>query len=241
MVTDSHIYIISWAGQHENAIVIANQILQITDAVFVVYSDPDPELNIDFPCKSIRRPNELFWADKFQACLNTCEDNPMIVIHADCTYSNWADLIQSCYNSIKLSPIIGVWSPKIDYVPWTMKMVEIAKVNGTSLSVVARTDGIVFYLSPKIIKRMRKANYKHNIYGRGIELMFVTSCYAKGMIAVIDQAIKVNHPKSTGYSEKEAHTQFLEFIKQLNTLEEVQRILLKTYMIKNGGRPLIPN
>jgi hypothetical protein len=235
----ARIFIISWAGQHENAVHIARQLARKNLKVFIVFSDPDPDLQLEAPCELVRRPDELFWGDKFQACMNACGDDPMLVIHADCTYEDWGQLVDQCHKTVADIPMIGVWAPLVDWVPWTMKMVEIAKLNGTALSIVTRTDGIVFYLSPQIIQRMRLADYADNVYGRGIELMSVAASYARGRIAVIDRSMKVQHPKSTGYPEKEANDQFARFIKQLTPVEEIQRILLSSHMKKNGGLPLV--
>lgn len=234
------IFIISWAGQHENAVNIAKQLNSISGDVSIVYSDPNDVLVLDAPCHLIKRPNTLFWGDKFKACLDATGDGDLLVIHADCTYPNWAELVSKCSGTVKAMPIIGVWSPQIDWVGWTMKMVYIASAGKSPLNIVARTDGIVFYLNKRIVKRMQRAVYDENVFGRGIELLFVSAAYAMGMIAVIDTSILVSHPKATGYSEKEAHHQFINFLKQFTVGEQVQRLLLKSHMMKNGGRPLIP-
>lgn len=235
------VFIISWPGQHENAVNIAQQLMRTNSHdVSIVYSDPDDDLVLNVSCASIKRSNTLFWGDKFKACLDATGDDDLMVIHADCTYSNWADIVSKCSATVKAMPSIGVWSPQIDWVGWTMKMVKIASIGKSALNIVARTDGIVFYLNKKIVKRMQRAVYDENIYGRGIELLFVSATYAMGMIAVIDTSILVKHPKHTGYSEKEAHEQFIQFLKQFTISEQVHRLLLKSHMMQNGGRPVIP-
>ena len=78
------IFIISWSGQHENAYFIAEQIFKKNKNLCIIYSDPDPEFVLDAPCRVVKRPNELFWADKFKACLDTAGSEGMLVIHADC-------------------------------------------------------------------------------------------------------------------------------------------------------------
>lgn len=78
------------------------------------------------------------------------------------------------------------------------------------------------------------------MFGRGIEVMFVLAAYMRGMIAVIDKSIEVKHPQASGYSEKEAHAQFTEFLKQLDIREEIQRRLIIAARKGKGWRPNIP-
>ena len=233
------IFIISWTGQHENAAHIARELLDLTSNISIVYSDTDPELEIDVPCRLIKRPNELYWGDKFKACLDACGDDPMLVIHADCTFVDWKALFRRNIEVVTKFPFVGVWAPKIDWVGWKIETHTIMPIN-KDLVAVGRTDGIVFYLSPRIIKRMRHANYSKNVFGRGIEVMFVLAAYMRGMIAVIDKSIEVKHPQASGYSEKEAHVQFTEFLKQLDIREEIQRRLIIAARKEKGWRPHIP-
>lgn len=235
-----NLFIISWAGQHASALVIAKEVLTVTDRVTIVFSDPDPDLVLDCTCRQLRRPNHLFWGDKFKACLDACGDDPMLVIHADCQYSDWAHLLRRCHQTVAANPAIGVWAPQIDYVPWDIRKVTLGSIASTPLLIVAHTDGIVFYLAPGIISRMKRARYDANIYGRGIERMFVAAAYARGMFAVIDSSLQVQHPRATSYSRDLAHKQFLDFLTQLETMERIQSYFLKMHRIYKGETPEIP-
>lgn len=230
-----HIFIISWAGQHSNAVSIARQVAALAANVSIVYSDPDPDLALDAPCQLIRRPNDLFWGDKFKACLDACGDAPMLVIHADCHYPDWAQLVQKCQEAVTTIPGIGVWSPKVDFVPWRLEYMRLKEIANTDLVVVTHTDGIVFYLSPSVIKRMKLAHYDQNLYGWGIEAMFLSATYARGMFAVIDQSVLVRHPKSRGYPSEAAQQQCALFLNQLDLPERIQLYFLQLHRFSSGG------
>jgi len=239
-MVNMHIFIISWEGQHENAALICRQALTITDKVTLIYSDPNPDLAFDLSCKTIQRPNDLFWGDKFSTCLAQANNDSILVVHADCHYSDWKKLIQSCHSSVKKIPAIGVWSPLIDHVPWSLNTMLIANISDSSLKVTARTDAIVFYLAPPIVRRMKLAKYEANLFGWGIEWMFVCAAYAHGMIAVIDTSIEVKHPKNTGYPKVQAQQQLAEFVKQLFLPEEILGRLLRSHIKQRGGFPILP-
>ena len=86
-----HVFIISWAGQHDKAASIAGAVRGVAGKVSLVYSDPDPNLALEVDCSLIRRPDELFWGDKFRACLDAFDADLMLVIHADCKCEDWSD------------------------------------------------------------------------------------------------------------------------------------------------------
>ena len=243
LALDMQIFIISWKNQHSNAVFIANKLKKLSSKICIIYSDADENIALDVDCEQIRRPNDLFWSDKFKACLDTCGDDPMLVIHADCTCSNWEQLVYRCDSVVTEMPYIGVWSPKIEWVGWVLSRWVISKITDNILA-VGRTDGIVFYLSQDIIQRMRCVDYSQNIYGRGIELMFVMAAYARGLIAVIDTTILVKHPKATGYDKTKANSQMQEFLKQLTIPEFIQKKLIdqnRKIMVDNENEFLKKN
>ena len=64
-----HTFVISWFGKHENADSIVKAVAQTSTYVSVIYSDPNIDVLPQFSCQAIRRPNDLFFGDKFRACL----------------------------------------------------------------------------------------------------------------------------------------------------------------------------
>ena len=224
------IFIISWKGMHENALLISKDVMKITKNVTIVYSDPDPDLMLDASCQLIRRPNELFWEDKFKACLDACGEGPFLVIHADCRCDDWALLVSRCIDANSRFKNIGVWAPKIDSTYWNLSVSGIFKIKDTSLVVSCSTDGIVFYLSPEIIKRMRQLKFGNNLFGWGIDSLFCTASHVMDKLVVIDESVSVFHPQNTGYDEDAARTLGKSFLKQFSRRERLEFELLRTYV-----------
>lgn len=94
------IYIISWPGYHESAIAIADAIMSSAvnsaSVITIVYSDHESAVaSIESSqYASIRRPQELFFSDKFQACLTDAGEDALLVIHADTECDSWPLLTQ---------------------------------------------------------------------------------------------------------------------------------------------------
>lgn len=226
------IFIISWSGQHKNAELIARNISQFSNDISIVYSDPDPEFIFNDPVFNlIRRPNELFWEDKFKACLDHTDSNGMLVIHADCLCDDWSFLVTRCIKATKSKDFIGVWAPKIDGKYWNLQTCGIFEIQNTDLVASAIIDAIVFYLCPEIISRMRQINFGRNKFGWGIGGLFCAASYVNKKLIVIDRAVEVIHPQGRrGYDEQEATKQMHGFLHQFSPIERLQHHLLVTHV-----------
>jgi hypothetical protein len=221
-----HTFVISWFGKHDNAAKIAKAVAPASNSVTVVYSDPDRNLSRKFSCPSIRRPNDLFFSDKFQACIDSCEADIILIIHADCHCDHWYKVPEHCKRAVEQIPDIGVWAPLIDFNDWGIQRTEIDKIPNSPFSIVAQTDAIVVGLTRQIVDRMRKVNLTDNMYGWGIDLMYNYYTYSVGKISVVDRSLFVRHPRGTEYSMEAATTELCEFVKQLTPAERIQSALL---------------
>lgn len=231
------VFIVSWSGQHENAKFIAEKILKTKSKVTIIYSDPNPTFLLNAPCDSIKRPNELFWEDKFKSCIDASGNSGVLIIHADCSCEDWEFLVVRCEDVILKNKDIGVWSPKIDGTPYHVNVTGIMKVKDSQLVLSALTDGIVFYLSPEIIDRMRQVTYGLNKFGWGISALFCCAAHVKRRLVVIDLAIKVLHPLGrTGYDVKAAKHGWSEFLNQFSVMEKIKFQLLMTYFFHQRAK-----
>lgn len=235
-MTTPHVFIISWTGRHPNALHIAHQVRQVAERVTVVYSDADPALALDAPCGLIRRPNELFWADKFKACLDACGDAAMLVIHADCDCDDWGALVQAHASAVARLDRVGVWAPRISGTDYELDVVRVLPVAGTCLNLVALTDGIVFALSPSIVARMRLVDYSGNRFGWGIDLLFCAAAHVRQQRVIIDESVSVRHPADRGYDWREAEQGMRDFISRAEPAEFDRIQMLKQYVDGNRAR-----
>ena len=231
-MTILHAYIISWKGQHQSAIAIAEVISKVADITTITYSDPDDnytpstESSVNF----LKRSDALFWGDKFKSSLDDFKEDLMLIIHADCTCSDWGSLVQTCKSSMERFQNIGLWAPHIDYTPHNLLRTLIGEINGTSLAIVAQTDAIVFCISKVVAERLRLASYESNVYGWGFDTMAAAFAYSNKLIAVADKSQVVTHPKSRGYPAQAAQQQCTQFLSQLNLYESIQNKLLWEYV-----------
>lgn len=227
------VFIISWAGRHEDALSICQSVLHGADDVSIVYSDPDPGLVLNAACKLIQRPNDLFWEDKLKACLDACGNKAMLVIHADCKCDDWALLVESYKKaSFKLGDM-GVWAPRIHGTPFDLAYSKISKIKNSNLNIAALTDAIVFALSPEIVSRMRMVRYGSNPMGWGTAGLFCAAAHVMNKLVVIDETVDVQHPQGTGYDTDLAIAGMQKFMSEFSNRECIEFMLLKSHVELN--------
>lgn len=232
------VFVISWANQHEKANLISNTISNAGFKVFIVYSDPNPDfIFTNATCEIIRRPNELFWEDKFKTCIEAANNSGILVIHADCHCEDWALLVKRCAEVNLNSKDIGVWSPQITGSPYELNVSGILKIKKTQLVLSARTDGIVFYLSPSIVRRMQRVSFGKNKYGWGIASLFCATSHVQNKLIIIDTAIKVFHPLGKrGYDGSAAQLLKNDFINQFSIRERLMYELFQSHVLYNRSK-----
>lgn len=228
------IFIISWKGQHKKASQIAQSILNSGNSVTIVFSDPDQNFTFNNSFNVIRRPNDLFWADKFKSCLDAAGNEGILIIHADCDCDDWMLLISRCNDSVQKFKDIAVWAPEVDGTLCSLNVSGIYKIKESTLVLSALIDGIIFYISPFIVNRMLQVNYDSNIYGWGIDRLFCSSAHVSKKLVVIDTSVKVSHNDAVrGYDSKLAFTDSVNFSNQFSFSELVEDKLLRTYLKYN--------
>ena len=162
--------------------------------------------------------------------MDACGDSPILIIHADCKCDDWSVVVMGCLNANSIFKNIGVWAPKINGTHWNIDKTKIAAISESNLSVVALTDGIVFYLSSEVISRMRKVSYGDNPFGWGIDLLFCTAAHVLDYLVVVDESIEISHPKLTGYNSHHAKVGMLNFFKWFSRRELIQFELLSSFV-----------
>lgn len=214
-----HVFIVSWKGKHDNAIEIFNQISKLDVEISIVYSDPKEATVLPKKNNVIRRPDHLYWGDKFKTCVENSTSDNMLVIHADCQCEDWRDLVLQYDHAIKNISQLGVWSPKVNGTRWTSELTNIFSLKNSTFETVAFIDGIVFGISKSIQDRMRLVNYEDNIYGWGIGWLIASHAYVINKLLITDNSIIVSHPHGRGYDSKVAQLQEIEFRKQFSLQE----------------------
>jgi len=228
-------FIVSWRGQHDNALKIATALSADPDPVSIVYSDPDPNFAFPPAISAIRRPDDGFWGDKFSACLEHFDADLMLTIHADCRAADWVALVRKCRAAFRSLALMGAWSPNVEGTPYELKYIAIAPLGAGPLTAVAHFDALVFCLSRQVVNRMRQARYHGNVYGWGIAKLFVTYCFSHNLLVAVDRSIAVRHAPGRGYQSDLARAQLIEFKKTQFTAQElIQDRLLETHLQSKG-------
>ncbi len=102
----------------------------------IVYSDPNPEYSPKVSCRLIKRPNELFWSDKFKACLDASECEHLLIIHADCKYNNWLNVVFKYDEAIQKINNLGIWAPEVNFTPYSLDITSLITATDANYQIV---------------------------------------------------------------------------------------------------------
>lgn len=219
------ISIISWTGQHENATVIEESLLNDFPHLNVIYSDRN-----DCPARNERWkrvPNDWFFSRKFETIIRNFNSRILLTITADAQCPDWPSLVRNCKLAFNQYPALGIWSPKIDYSNWAISGFSLGRLQNPKFHRIFQTDSIVWALSSLVVDRMRKFDYNRSIYGWGIDTAACMFCHANEQLVAVDESLNVFHPFITAYDKQMADTERHGILSQMTRAETaIQESLL---------------
>lgn len=224
------VFVISWKGQHIQACAIADALVQAGHEVVLVYSDPDDAWQPVTLAQSVRRPDDLFFGDKFQACLDHFSAQHMLLIHADCENKDWPQLVQRGLQVLRTMPKVWMWAPEIDYTGFGLSRTGIMALAQSDLVVAAHCDTIVFGIHQAVVQRLQQASLAGNVYGWGVGWLAAAFAYAHQHCVVIDRSVQVKHPRARSYDSQLANAQRDRYLQQMTFDEKVQSSFLSSHM-----------
>jgi hypothetical protein len=226
---DIHVFVISWAGRHQDSLKIAREIGAHANKVSIVYSDPDDQIELPF-AGAMKVPDSMYFGGKFKTCLDNCNSSLMLIIQADASCDNWPDLIGKCKTAFLKIKNLGTWAPLVDYTAFHLGRTFMSKLHSGNYNLVAQTDCTVFAI-PKIVQdRLSALHYENNVYGWGMDWTAISFGYANKMVAIVDESVKVLHPQGSNYNREAAYKQMLDFLRQLTLEEQIQFHLLQAFV-----------
>lgn len=217
-----HIFVLSWPGYESQALRIEKNLCKVFPHVHVIHSLTGAS-EFSVPAHWIVLPDGYYYGRKFEESLKIAHEGHMLHIQADADSDDWEGLVRSCEDAFFSDPRLGLWSPMVDYTPWSLRRTVLEKLAQPGLNRVSMVDGIVWAISETVLTRLRQFSFDMNPLGRGIEVAAAAVSRDLGLNVIVDSSINVRHPRGSGYSEAEAARQLQEFLKQLSTSEQVGR------------------
>lgn len=228
--------VISWKGQHQSALGIYRALCETIPDCRIIWSDPGDAIPFPDDVAHLRRPDDLFWGDKFHAAIASGDPDDLLFAHADCQCGNWISLVQKCRDACGQNKQIAVWAPLVLGTSMPLVRTAIEDVDPPGLKRVAQTDGLVFALRRDIVERMLELDYSKNLYGWGIDWMFNAVAGARGSYAAVDPSVLVRHKVGQGYPEEPAAKQMQQFLTQMTPQETKAYTRLSKHLLRLGGR-----
>jgi hypothetical protein len=213
------VFIISWPGKEDNALHI-EQVLAKAGIDSTVLHSLTGEQTTEIPENWVVLPDGAFYGVKFARSLQLAGERHMLHIHADTQCDDWAGLVNRCLEVHTTYENVGLWSPDVNWTPFSLARTRVGDVDGVTLSSVTMVDAIVWSLSNDVVKRLTQIDLTENAYGWRIEMAAASHAHSRGLLVVHDSLFQVDHPRSTGYVRDEAFRQGQSTVDQLTELEQ---------------------
>lgn len=238
MVKSVQIIVLCWDKVIENVMEITNSLRELDCKKTVIYAtDRDMPTGAGF--NWIRVPDDFYYAQQFSEALKYATEDIVLIVVGDISYRDWPEAVETCVRRFDEQEQVGVWGATDPTSLWERPGVHIATL-ADGLDVVAQTDCSVWAMSRPVYERLKAADFSQNKYGWGIDWLAIVYAYSRGLLAVRDRTVVVQHPAGTGYNEKAARRQMLDFLGQMSQLEAVHYNILTKYVspiMPWGDRP----
>ncbi|MTW22768.1 hypothetical protein [Allochromatium palmeri] len=215
------VFVISWRGQHEKAGLIAEAVRVAGYKVVIIYSDPSDSVVFPKSITTVRRPDNLFWADKLTACIERLSSDYMMVIHADCLTEDWSQVVAAAQDAFSRLSNLAVWSADVRGTYWDIRFTELAKIGHGSLAAAVAIDSLVFAVNRAVVNRLRAARLSTNPFGWGIDTLACCFAHRTGGLIAVDKSVVVKHVGVTGYCEEEAREAGQRFLQEYEHSERI--------------------
>ena len=219
-ITDAlAVIVISWPGKEDNALQIEQVLTQAGIEATVLHSLTGPQESA-LPENWVVLAEDAFYGVKFAHSLRVAGERHMLHIHADTHCEDWVGLVRRCHELHTTFENLGVWSPDVDWTPFSLARTHVKDFDSDNLSVVTMVDAIVWSLSRDLVERLRLIDFTENAYGWRIEMAAASHAHSRGLLVLHDSLFHVDHPRSTGYVRDEAFRQGQSTVDQLTDLEK---------------------
>jgi hypothetical protein len=211
-------YIFSWPKVHHRISKIVQDIKQCKiSQITIVSSGEHPYVYEDVNIVNIG--DDAHYGEQFATAANIFQGDVFLQVQGDVTIGNPINLDKHL-KTIFENPEIGVWTPHVNFTSWVDAIVHLeydyqyhVKSLGQQYKkskVVLNTDCTFWAIRSNLIKEYLKTPLVKSKFGWGIDLTISSMTYARQMLAIRDRALKINHPRNTGYNQNFASNEWLE-------------------------------
>lgn len=219
-----HVGLVSWAGQRDAALKIANALVASADRLTVIYSNPEEQPE-EGPGTWIQIANDKFFGPKFKALADHVTEDIFLLIQADADYPDWPALAQACRAAFERDRTLGYWAPEVRVSPFTPEIVRIRALDAARIE-CTNLDAIVCAFDREVYQTLKQYPFEENNLGWGVDMAAAAAAVLAERRVVMDQSLQVAHPQSRGYEGTEAETQKNQLIATLPARQQaVMRLI----------------
>jgi hypothetical protein len=219
------VYIFSWPSVHHRIPSIVRELKDCSISEITIISSGEHP----FSYNGVRIENidkDAYYGEQFLTAAKMFDGDVFLQIQGDITIKNRLNLNKHLIDIFDNSEI-GIWTPQINFTSWVDEIVQLEYDYGyhykskillnNSHRVILNTDSTFWAIRSSLVQEYLRTALVKSKYGWGIDLTLSSLTYANQMLAIRDKALKVEHPRNTGYDQIHAGEEWLEMYELLDS------------------------
>ena len=237
------VYVFSWPSVHHRIPSIVRELKECSISEITIISSGEHP----FSYNGVRIKNigkDAYYGEQFLTAAKMFDGDVFLQIQGDIRIKNRLNLNKHLIDIFD-NHEIGIWTPQINFTSWVDEIVQLEYDYGyhnkskillnNSHRVILNTDSTFWAIRSSLVKEYLRTALVKSKYGWGIDLTLSSLTYANQMLAIRDKALKVEHPRNTGYDQIHAGEEWLEMYELLDP-QIKPMIWLITTLLKSKSR-----
>ena len=237
------VYVFSWPSVHHRIPSIVRELKECSISEITIISSGEHP----FSYNGVRIKNigkDAYYGEQFLTAAKMFDGDVFLQIQGDIRIKNRLNLNKHLIDIFD-NHEIGIWTPQINFTSWVDEIVQLEYDYGyhykskillnNSHSVILNTDSTFWAIRSSLMQEYLRTALVKSKYGWGIDLTLSSLTYANQMLAIRDKALKVKHPRNTGYDQIHAGQEWLEMYELLDS-QIKPMIWIITTLLKSKSR-----
>lgn len=157
------------------------------------------------------------------------EHTHLVIINSDVTVPEPETLVNRAQEVFETDPHVGIYAPSADYSPHN----HMANRSSGDVRKVTFTDGFCFIIPKESLEELCPIDLSINKIGHGVEIFLGFLDMKKGNYTVVDDQVKVQHPRGSGYSSQAARKMRDDFFATKSRAAQIFHYWVSKDILKN--------
>jgi len=199
-------FIFNWKGHEANAKALEEKCGRVIDVTVINSEECLKEEHKSW----VHLDDSAYFSAQWNRAMELFQGDVLFHIQADATFNRFEDLFAKAQRCFETYPL-GVYEPNVDFTPHQFRKSLLRELEA-GVHEVPMTDCTCWFIAGDIARKLPSIDLTINRYGWGVSRAIAGLSRLSGKLCVRDYNFKIQHPRGTGYSSKDAAYQLVTYL-----------------------------